>query len=345
MSNVCDGSDVSKGSKLSSEEAANAGDESRAWMGDLAGTSMSPLAGGYSGETFLIGTGDEQCVVRIYARDPRRALIDASLLRLMRGLLPVPEVVEVRPAYGANPAVLVTECLRGARLDLVLPGLDQDGRVTVGRHLGHALGVLSGIPQLRFGAFVDEELLISRRGTPTTDLAQWAQHFRDSGRLASWTQRDWTDLLDLVDTAEDVLATARPADRHVLVHSDFNPKNLLVDPESLELTGVLDWEFAHAGSPYTDLGNLTRFERHPDLVESLVAAWSDTAPQLASGPLRLGRAVDLWALIELAGNERANAVRELAGALLLAQARERDLDAWPWSTPRVDPAASSPVPW
>lgn len=328
---------------MSTDEAADAINESTALSVDWFGTPLTPLAGGYSGESFTVGGGDEQCVVRIYARDPRRALIDASLLRLMRGLLPVPEVLEVRPAYDGNPAVLVTQRLEGARLDLVLPGLDQDQRVRVGRRLGHALGVLSGVPQLRFGAFEDEEFTISRRPAPAADLTQWAQHFRDAGRLAAWTQRDWNDLLCLIGDAEDVLTMAEPG-RHVLVHSDFNPKNLLIDPESLKLTGVLDWEFAHAGSPYTDLGNLTRFERHPDFVDAVVSALSDTAPPLASEAFQLGRAVDLWSLIELAGNERLDVVRELAGALLLAQAREADLNAWPWSTSRVDPTTPRHLP-
>ena len=42
----------------------------------------------------------------------------------------------------------------------------------------------------------------------------------------------------------------------VLVHGDLNPGNiLLVDNQ---VTGILDWEFAHSGTPYADIGNLLR---------------------------------------------------------------------------------------
>jgi aminoglycoside phosphotransferase (APT) family kinase protein len=41
-----------------------------------------------------------------------------------------------------------------------------------------------------------------------------------------------------------------------LVHGDFNPTNILVD--NGKISGVLDWEFAHAGTPYMDIGNLLR---------------------------------------------------------------------------------------
>ena len=54
------------------------------------------------------------------------------------------------------------------------------------------------------------------------------------------------------------------------MHSDLNPKNLLLDPDTLALTGVLDWEFAHAGHPFTDLGNLLRFDRDPAFVEAVL---------------------------------------------------------------------------
>lgn len=38
-----------------------------------------------------------------------------------------------------------------------------------------------------------------------------------------------------------------------LVHGDYGPQNLLHDPDTLEVTGVLDWEFAHDGDPIEDL--------------------------------------------------------------------------------------------
>ena len=53
-----------------------------------------------------------------------------------------------------------------------------------------------------------------------------------------------------------------------LVHSDFNAKNILVETATGEVTGLVDWEFAHAGGPFTDLGNLLRFDAVGD------AAWA-----------------------------------------------------------------------
>ncbi|GAA1363851.1 phosphotransferase family protein [Streptomyces beijiangensis] len=39
----------------------------------------------------------------------------------------------------------------------------------------------------------------------------------------------------------------------VLVHGDFGPHNVLLDPVTFEITAVVDWEFAHSGDPVQDL--------------------------------------------------------------------------------------------
>jgi aminoglycoside phosphotransferase (APT) family kinase protein len=43
-----------------------------------------------------------------------------------------------------------------------------------------------------------------------------------------------------------------PAPRQVLVHGDFRPANVLVDAG--RVTALLDWELAHLGDPFDDLG-------------------------------------------------------------------------------------------
>jgi aminoglycoside phosphotransferase len=39
----------------------------------------------------------------------------------------------------------------------------------------------------------------------------------------------------------------------VLVHGDYGPNNVLLDPDAHDVTAVLDWEWAHAGDPIDDL--------------------------------------------------------------------------------------------
>lgn len=312
---------------------------------DWFGVDMAPLSGGYSGETFAVGTGDDAVVLRIYRRQPERALIDASLLRLMRGLLEVPAVIEVRPATADTPAILVTERMYGVPLDGLLRkpprGLEWE---TLGLELGWMLGALSRVPFLESGLFTDARLTVSSGGLPH-DLAEWADLHRRTSRLASWPERDWQALKDLVDQAQVMLDedSARGPARTVLVHGDFNPKNILAHPRDAVPTALIDWEYAHAGSIHTDFGNFTRFERDDRLVEPMVEGFVDSAPGHIRNPFEHGRAVDLWSMIELAGRTPPNPVCELATRLLLEQARTGSLSAWPWKAGRVDPVGAKPV--
>src|SRR3978361_559012 len=107
---------------------------------------LVPLAGGVSGETFVADAGGERPVVGIAgersrrSRGPEAGTIDAAVLGLVRGLVPVPEVLEVRrpDPTAQSPGLLVTSFLPGPRLDLLLPELETEGLT----HLGHRLGAL-----------------------------------------------------------------------------------------------------------------------------------------------------------------------------------------------------------
>ena len=83
---------------------------------------LEPLVGGHSGETFLADAAGERTVVRVYGqrsagRGPEAPRVDAAVLALVRGLLPVPEVLEVRRADPVNgsPGLLFTSFLPGTR--------------------------------------------------------------------------------------------------------------------------------------------------------------------------------------------------------------------------------------
>ncbi len=286
-------------------------------------SSLTPLPGGWSGETFLAEAAGERSVVRIYpgiARGPRAAEIDAAVLRLVRGLVPVPDVLEVRPAAPESdrPGLLVTSWLSGVRGDELLPTLDDDALARVGATLGELLADLGGMPMPRVGAFVDPDLAIGSWGDFDGLPGYVETRLPELGHL---TPDEIDGLREVALEAQTRLDTVT---RISLVHSDLNPKNLLFDPETLALTGVLDWEFAHAGHPFSDLGNLLRFDRAPAFAEAVLAAYEsrrDVAPEEA---LALGRAADLYALVDLATRRTAHPVAARADRLLRAIARERD---------------------
>jgi Ser/Thr protein kinase RdoA (MazF antagonist) len=187
---------------------------------------LSPLPGGRSESSFLAQAADEVSVVRLWVRPDRRGAegyaIEVALLTLLRGVVPVPEVREVRRPVGEMPALVVTSFLPGERLDALLPDLSDDQLRHVGTGVGGILARLSGVAMLRAGEFRDAELAI-----------------------------------------EPFPPGERSTGRAVLVHGDLTASRLLVDPVSLQVTGVLDWETAHAGDPATDLTTVGSWAPEP----------------------------------------------------------------------------------
>ncbi|MFJ3406795.1 phosphotransferase family protein [Promicromonospora sp. NPDC090134] len=308
----------------------------------LPGHLLEPLTGGWSGETFLAtpspaARGGDRLVVRFFAdarHAPDAARIQAALLDRVRAVLPVPAVREVHDGDSALPGLLVTELLPGERGDLVLARLVAEDREggrravalrALGTGLGRAAGTLAATPMPRTGLFAGADLRIDPFDLWLPD---WVDAHAPGLVGGGWSDSEVAGLRKVAERAAVDLEGAAPC----LVHSDLNPKNVLVDPATLQVTGVLDWEFAHAGHPATDLGNLLRFDREPPYVEGVLDGWSEAVG--AGGPDRrravhLARSADLVALVELAARAETNPVVHQARAHLSAIARTGDVQATP----------------
>jgi aminoglycoside phosphotransferase (APT) family kinase protein len=298
---------------------------------DLLGAGLVPLAGGHSGETFLAEAAGERSVVRIYAgrgatRGDNAPEVDAAVLRLVRGLVPVPEVLEVRRAdpSAGTPGLLVTSHLPGRRLDEVLPDADDELAAALGAAVGAVLCRLAQMPMPRTGMFLDGELRVGPMPPAAQDLPAWVDAHLTATSLSDWSPSEQKALVELAADAQDV---ADRSARVCLVHSDFNPKNLLVDPGTATVTGVLDWEFAHAGSPFSDLGNLLRFGPPASFAKAALSAYAEQVPDAPPDLLDRARAADMWALVDLAARAEDNPVARRAHQQLLQIARTRDLHA------------------
>jgi aminoglycoside phosphotransferase (APT) family kinase protein len=92
-----------------------------------------------------------------------------------------------------------------------------------------------------------------------------------------------------------------------LVHGDFNPTNILVYKGAV--TGILDWEFSHAGSPYMDIGNLLRHMdpmHHGEIEAGLVAGGLNVPPNWR----RKAEFADLSSHLEFLTTQRSDAFKQ-----------------------------------
>ncbi|PKL74463.1 MAG: hypothetical protein CVV27_20370, partial [Candidatus Melainabacteria bacterium HGW-Melainabacteria-1] len=153
--------------------------------------------------------------------------------------------------------------------------------------LGEAIGqTLAQVHQFECAkaGFFDLQLQISQPLEPfATAWLNYTRKVLQSPQARSRAGADLCEaLLIKLDQAAGMLSDLPAISR--LVHSDFNLKNLLVARLSgqWQVTALLDWEFAHAGSPLCDLGNFFRFQDQlpEDLLNGFLVGY-----QALAGPL------------------------------------------------------------
>jgi hypothetical protein len=86
---------------------------------------------------------------------------------------------------------------------------------------------------------------------------------------------------------------------------------------------------AHSEHPFTDLGNLLRFDRRPPYADAVLGVWCERRGGTPESALELARAADLWALVDLAVRRGQNPVAGRAHEHLVAVARSGNLHAVP----------------
>jgi aminoglycoside phosphotransferase (APT) family kinase protein len=218
------------------------------------------MSGGASKEQFLFAydgpRGNEQLVLRM---DPLEGLLEtcrrreAQVLRAMRDVVPVPEVLYVDADGSA----------------LGLPGLVTSFVSGVAKPPQAAASVSGlrtdfdeGWRALLAPAFMENLVRIHGFDFRAADLPDYAVPDEDplqpALRQVNWWAMAWRD--DVVD-AFPIMAIAEGWMREnlpscatpVLVHGDYRTGNYLFDPEDGRITAVLDWELAHIGDFHEDL--------------------------------------------------------------------------------------------
>ena len=132
------------------------------------------------------------------------------------------------------------------------------------------------------------DTLVALHGVDVAGVPDLAALDRGEGyvarQVAGWTRRfadartddtgDWSDVLAWLDGHQ-------PADvARGMVHNDFRLDNLVLDPSTLAVRAVLDWEMATVGDPLMDLGGALAYwvEAGDDEVFQLFRRQPTTTP-------------------------------------------------------------------
>ena len=250
------------------------------------------LASGRANTNYRIRTTGGDLVLRLYTRDRDACTREAAILELAGSLVPVPVVLHASPdPDGDTPPYVIETWLEGRRPDAVIkanPSLAQ----AVGVALGAAGAVVSAQSFGHSGFLTTGPLLQVGAPLPTFEPYIVAC-FEEQGGSARTGEAFAKRVVAFV--RENLAYLPEDRDGISLVHGDFKLSNLLVDPEDGHLTGVLDWEFAFAGSPLFDLATLLRESASlpPDFEAGIVKGYEGAGGRLPPHWRRTVRLLDL----------------------------------------------------
>lgn len=265
---------------------------------------IRPLADGFRNANFRIQLDlrPETFVLRVYEHAASICRKEVDLLNRIGHSVPVPEVLYAEPGgMDEIPPFALFRYVEGiAFRDLKRTG---DAR-SIFQAAYDAGRTLAAIGRITFrkpgwigpGPNVTAPLLEGINPGPRfVDLCLASSHVRQRlkpklrNRISALVWSCARELASLDDESQ-------------LVHGDFSGRNLLVRKvgASWTVAAVLDWEFAVAGSPLSDVGHFLRYERwsHPTVEPHFSSGYLQAGGRLPRDWRRWARVVDLVALCE-----------------------------------------------
>ncbi len=272
------------------------------------------VSGGFANTSFKVRLSnvDATVVIRIYVRDPSAAYREASILELVKERVPVPEVVYVSPEAQEPHPYLILRWAEGVPLDqLIEKGTPSDAR-RAARTTGR---VLAKLQEFRFsgsgffGSTLDIRVPFPSEPRVVVGVLEQCL-FRDAGeeRLGvALTQRLWrfvTQHAGMLDVVEHDA---------MLVHGDFNGLNVIVrrTSDGPKVAAVIDWEYAHSGTPLVDLGSMLRRPGRalpPWFEDELIRGYRQDGGILPENWRQVARIVDLVKLCAFVRSPNAGEV-------------------------------------
>lgn len=242
-------------------------------------------------------------------------------MAVARKHVPVPQVLDVLPGGPDTRPAMVLEHVAGTPLSTVLDRNEHSPAAyrALGAEVGRTAARIAAVTFERPGFFADDRLTIPPERPWSRQLPEVAATcMARTDRLDDATRRAWAELC-----AAHASALTTIDDHARLVHSDLNPKNILVARTGSDwrVTAVLDWEFSYSGCPYADAGNMARFgDDYPDgFLDGFRASFAEHQPadlRLDEHWAYLGHVLDMFALSELVNRPPGHVIADQAAARL-----------------------------
>jgi aminoglycoside phosphotransferase (APT) family kinase protein len=280
----------------------------RSRLGGCEIESVSVLTGGFVNSNYRLVLRDHRSLVLRVAARPADLKKELSVLKRVHEAVPVPAVV-AEDFSGPHPFALL-EFIEGRLLSDSLGLLDGADLTRVAFEAGISLQAIHSFDLGKAG-FFDENFVFN----PAFENFGGGLYDYICSNLASGRVRERLGE-NLAGCASEYVQANRDQYWSIpnstrLIHCDYNLKNILIRQTGsvLKVAGVLDWEFAMAGSPLVDIGNFLRFEDElpPGFSGSFIKGYLSSSIGLPDNWREVARLLDLAAMVNFLDSEEETA--------------------------------------
>jgi hypothetical protein len=276
------------------------------------------LGGGFSNTIYKLQIDSMEKPMVLRVSSEKKCKVENTLHNILHKQIPVPEIYYSE--YQGDKSFSIMEWKEGIQLKNVMYSNDVKKIRLSAFNVGYWLSEIRKIKFTKSGFFNDDLVIdVPLKITPDTFLS-FMEEFLIEGKTSHWLGKELTSKLwKFIQMNTHFLENidVDPA----LVHSDYNGLNILVseDKDHCEVTGIIDWEFAFAGSVYVDIGNMIRYENIPCFAEferAFIEGIHSGGIILQHDWKKIAKLVDLIALCDLLNNRyggvnRVNDIKQL----------------------------------
>ena len=275
---------------------------------------IQPLSGGLNNSNIKITTNNgESFVLRIYSKNDESMDIERTILNLLKDKVPVPQVLYFDSSCAAfNYPFLILSWVHGVQLSEVIARRNKEEISSVAGAVGASL---AQIHKFKFpdSGFFDDKLNIKEH--VKLNAEKFLKYTKES-LVNGYTGKHLGFQICakvLRFSQEHAYLIDNLGEQNSLVHSDFNPLNILVKEKTsgISISAILYWEYAFSGSPLMDIGNMLRYENLTGLVllHPFISGYQDNGGCLPDKWLQKAKLLDLIALVQLLNKKECGAVR------------------------------------
>ncbi|MCF6409572.1 phosphotransferase family protein [Pseudalkalibacillus salsuginis] len=287
------------------------------------------LSGGLNNSNIKITTSsNQQFVLRIYNSNDDSMEIERHILNLLKGKVPVPQVLYVDSSKSIlDYPFLLLSWVEGEQLSELIYRDNKLEIESAAREVGRSLARIHKI-EFPDSGFFDNRLHIKESIKLNRDMFLM---FIEDSLIKGHAGKHLGDNLCksvLNFSQEHTNLIEHLGDQNSLIHGDFNPLNLMVEGKvgKVDITGILDWEYAFSGSPLMDVGNMLRYENvsNTKIFDPFISSYQKHGGHLPAQWLQKAKLLDLIALCDLLNKKECGEARVIDIKKLI----QKTMDEW-----------------